>query len=103
MEKKRAEAQKQGGNGRTGGSKWDLLTTSRQVEPLGFGSADPALLRGAVAAAVDDGNALLFGRTSDGGALLLQLLDGGPAKKLYCTSPEELHMSLSLIVQIALG
>lgn len=41
-------------------------------------------------AVLDSGDAILMARTSDGGAIVLQLLDGGDKPKAYCVDQEQL-------------
>jgi hypothetical protein len=51
---------------------------------------DGDLLRECVERVTNRGDAVLFGRTSDGGALSVQILTGGKAEKFYVTDASEL-------------
>lgn len=58
-------------------------------------------LKAAIVAATEDGAALLFSRTIDGGALSLQILSGAGRNKLYPASVAEINEALALVVDIA--
>lgn len=68
---------------RSGGSKWGQVGKARNTDPISWSSCDARVLQAAVAAVTEDGAALLFSKTSDGGALALQILDGTSKYKHY--------------------
>jgi len=51
----------------------------------------PALVHGMVCAVLGQGDAVLFGTTREGGAIMLQLFSGEESDKLYASSLEELE------------
>lgn len=83
------------------GDKWGNHFTLESRGNLSWLDADAELLRGALAAASEDGAALLLSRTSDGGALSIHVLTDGGTHKLYPASATELKEALQLIFQIA--
>lgn len=58
---------------------------------------DPGLLAEAVTTWTDQGNAITFGLTSDGGAVSVTMLAGGDRRKFYASSLEELEDLLKRI------
>jgi hypothetical protein len=73
--------------------------SSKYASVLGAGSAgavsystlDGNFLRDTVESVTSCGDAILFGRTSDGGALSVQLLSGGVATKFYPSDASQLY------------
>lgn len=61
------------------------------------------LLAGAIVAATDDGAAVLLSKTSDGGALCLQVWNGAGRHKLYPARAAEAVEGLQLIYELAVG
>jgi hypothetical protein len=57
---------------------------------LSYGQVDGNLVREAVERITNNGDAILFGRTLDGGALTIQVLSGGAPAKFYVTDASEL-------------
>ena len=57
---------------------------------LSYGQVDGNLMREAVERVTGHGDAILFGRTIDGGALTIQVLSGGEPSKFYVTDASEL-------------
>lgn len=64
---------------------------------VSYGGADTKLLHLVIAAVVDNGDALVFGRTRDGGAVVLTILSGDEKHKFYSTNNGELADNLNLI------
>jgi hypothetical protein len=62
-----------------------------------WSAVDEALILVALTNVTDDGAALLFGTTGDGGALVLTIYDGGVPVKLYARSSEEMNDHLRKI------
>lgn len=62
--------------------------------------ADPESLKAAISGWTRQGNAITFGRTSDGGALSISLLTGGKPFKLYAADADELEALLTRIAGI---
>lgn len=65
---------------------------------VSFGLADPETLRNAIDGAVQAGDAIMFSRTADGGALHVRILSNGDVAKWYPVSSMELHDALTDIV-----
>lgn len=80
--------------------KWQALYGAQAKDTLTWGDVDPMKLKQAVAAATEDGAALLLARTSDAGALLIQVFTQKGKPKLYSSSVSELHEKLELISKI---
>lgn len=53
--------------------------------------------------AIQEGKALRFGLTSDGGALCIALYDGGQAKNFYVRSAEEIAQFFAALYQYCKG
>lgn len=54
---------------------------------ISWGDADPSLLTAAIVSATEGGASLLFGKTSDGGALTLIVYGGKKPVKYYPVTP----------------
>jgi hypothetical protein len=94
------DLRKVGENGRS--SKWEGLTKAKRGS-VTWADAQSDMLKGAIAAATEDGAGLLLSKTSDGGALSIYVLSDAATQKLYPATAEELHEALSLIYQISNG
>lgn len=79
-----------GAKGNGAGSVYAILNGARSDRNLSYGQVDGDLLRECVERVTNRGDAVLFGRTSDGGALSVQILTGGKAEKFYVTDASEL-------------
>lgn len=88
---------------KAGTDKWSTLPALSNKGNLTWEEAAPDLLKAAIAAATEDGAALLLSKTSDGGALCIQLLHGTSRSKLYPSSADELKEALQLIYQMAVS
>lgn len=100
---KSRERTKSNGNGNgNGASKWGKKVENSNLSNLSFGHADAVKLQAAIAAVTEDGAAVLLSKTSDGGALVVQVWNGSGRHKLYPTTMAELTEALSLITEIAL-
>jgi len=64
---------------------------------VSYGGSDPRLLHLVIASVVDNGDALVFGRTRDGGAVVLTILSGDDKHKFYSTNNAELADNLNMI------
>lgn len=83
------------------GSKYANLGIGEKRGNLTWGSADPNLLRAAIAAVTEDGAALLLTKTSDGGALCLQVWTSAGRHKLYPATIQELTEALQVVIETA--
>lgn len=68
---------------------------------LRFSQIDGAVLRSCVDAVVHRGDAVLFGRTSDGGALSVRVLSEGATECWYPSDASELQELLEGLTAIA--
>lgn len=66
-------------------------------EVIDWDAADPHQLLAAIVNWTRGGNAVTFGRTSDGGALSLTLLHDGERLKRYASNAEDLAQLLSAL------
>lgn len=64
---------------------------------------DPELMLDAVRAVLANGDAVLFGVTSDGGAVRVQVFSGGDKDSAYCSSVADLTDTLSALRDNALA
>jgi hypothetical protein len=64
---------------------------------VGWVDANPLELLDAVRGCVDSGDAILFGRTSDGGALVITILSGDERRKFYPDDADSVGAALRLI------
>jgi len=68
-------------------------------EVLSWQAAGPESLKSAIVAITDAGNAILFSRTIDGGALSLTLFSGNQKSKEYITTPGEIVALLEWAIE----
>lgn len=66
-------------------------------EPVTLANVDADGLKAAIAAWTDQGHAITFGRTSDGGAISVSLLAGGQRKSQYFPDIAALEDFLALV------
>lgn len=71
---------------------------ARPTSKVSWGDVANQLLRDTVVAVTDAGAAILLGRTSDGGALSLQVLDGDERIKEYPHSSDDAEAYLRWIL-----
>jgi hypothetical protein len=81
--------------------KWGDNFALKNRGNVGWADCNKDLLHAALAAATEDGAALLLSRTSDGGALSIHVLTSVTTHKLYPATVEEINEALQLIVKIA--
>lgn len=75
-------------------SRWDQTAQDFTRERISFGAIDGELLASTVQLLTDDGDAVTFGITSDGGAYMVAVLSNGKVSKSYFDSSESLEMRL---------
>jgi hypothetical protein len=73
-----------------GASLYASLNGKSSDRSLSYSQVSGSLLSECVARVTDRGDAVLFGRTTDGGALSVHILAGGAATKFYVTDASEL-------------
>jgi hypothetical protein len=71
-------------------SKWGRVGPTKDRDPIHWSSCDARVLQAAIVAATEDGAAVLLSKTSDGGALALQILSGSARYKYYASNTVEL-------------
>lgn len=71
-------------------SKWGSMRWKDAGDPISWRSADARALQDAIVAVTEDGAAVLFSKTSDGGALALQILAGTERYKYYLADSIEI-------------
>lgn len=84
-----------------GWDKWLEATLTPEKGKLTWRDADPEDLVDAIAAATEDGAAVLLSKTSDGGALAVQVWAGTQRVKFYAAEMAQLTAILDLIQQVA--
>jgi len=67
---------------------------------LSFGGVDGNVMRQCVELVTAHGDAILFGRTADGGALSVHILSNGETSKFYVTDASELFELLEGISNV---
>lgn len=70
-------------------SKWGAMKWKESQDPISWSCADARCLQAAIAAVTEDGAAVLFSKTSDGGALALQIMAGPERYKYYLADSTE--------------
>lgn len=103
MAKSRVTGQVELGIVPNGTDRWERLRGTQSLHAVTWADADVEMLRRAVMAVVEDGGAIILGRTSDGGALMVQILHGQGRVKIYPASQDELDTALMEIEAIATG
>jgi hypothetical protein len=64
---------------------------------VSYGGVDAATLHDAITTVVDNGDAITFGRTSEGGAYYVGILCEGTLEKFYLDSGQDLESTLVAI------
>lgn len=95
IEKRSAKAQA-GISKYAGGSKAGNSST-----PIGWDEVDAVALAALVAAVTNAGDALILGRTSDGGALSLTILSGNDKHREYLSDPEKANNTIRQLAILA--
>jgi hypothetical protein len=80
--------------GTSGSGKWSKYQPKSQNGELDWSKVDEAAILIALSNVTKEGAALLFGKTRDGGALVLTVCDGDERLKLYATTHEEMGVHL---------
>jgi hypothetical protein len=84
------------GNGHA--SIYAALSSASVDRSVSYSQIEGATLRECVTRVTERGDAILFGRTSDGGALSIQVLTGGKAEKFYVSDASELMELITGII-----
>lgn len=88
-------------SGPTGSRYARLGTRSAPVARASWEDAEAETLWRTIQAVTDAGDAIMFGRTRDGGAVVLTLLSGDVREKAYATGPEEVASLLAEVLSAA--
>lgn len=103
MPKKTPELDEYKARMRAEANKWEQLGLFQEGPKLTWGDVGDEELRDMVDSVVAEGSALLLARTSDGGALVIQVLSGQGRHKLYPATVAELHEAVAKVTRIAKG
>lgn len=82
-------------------SKYAALAERNGTGAVSWEEVDGRLIKSALVAATEDGCALIFSKTSDGGALSLTVLAGTDRNKLYAKSVEIAESQLRELVALS--
>lgn len=88
-----------GSKGNGAANVYAALSSASVDRSVSYGQIDGNTLRECVARVTERGDAILFGRTSDGGALSIQVLTGGKAEKFYVSDASELMELVTGIIE----
>lgn len=69
--------------------------------PIGWDEVDAVTVAGFVSAVTNAGDAVIFGRTSDGGALSVTILSGDDKHREYFNDPENATSALKQLAVLA--
>lgn len=83
---------------KSGVQKYAKRNTAAAGNTIGWDEVDAVTVARLVAAITNAGDAVMFGRTSDGGALVLNIMSGSDRVKEYYSDPEQ---ALSAIMELA--
>lgn len=83
-------------NGRS--SVYATLNGASANRSVSYSQVSGSLLSDCVGRVTERGDAILFGRTTDGGALSIHVLAGGKATKFYVTDASELMELLTGLI-----
>lgn len=99
---KNAAIEKKAGAAKKGISRYAGASRSSQAsQPIGWDEVDPNAIAALVSATTNAGDALIFGRTSDGGALSLTILSGNDKHREYWNDPEAATEGLRQLAMLA--
>lgn len=84
-----------------GVSRYGLSQHSGSGDVVTWELIDPQAIWGAIAAVTAAGDALMFSRTTDGGAYSITVMSGGKADKIWPKTTEEVHAVLTLLMERA--
>lgn len=82
---------------RTKLDRWGSMKWKGSQEPISWSCAEPRVLQDAIVGATEDGAAVLLSKTSDGGALALQILSGSERYKYYLADSVEVDDLLRMM------
>lgn len=86
---KEAHAAKQSSKTKKSAGRYSGTATKRRTsQSIGWDECDAVAIAALVAAVTNAGDAVLFSRTSDGGALSLTIMTDGDKHREYFTDPE---------------
>jgi hypothetical protein len=84
-------------------AKYDLEHGQQFKTSLSWAEVDAAAIVDAIVACTDVGDALMFSRTSDGGAYSITVMSGGKSAKVWPSEPEQAADVLRGIIERAAG
>lgn len=92
----RSQAAQKRGNKYAGSEKGTASST-----PIGWDEVDAVTVAAFVAAVTNAGDAVILGRTSDGGALSVCILSGDTKHREYLSEPDEANAALKRLAVLA--
>lgn len=81
-------------------SLWEQAENGDGPAKVGWSDVDGELLMKAVVILTDSGAAITLGTTSDGGALMVAVLDGGKVHKSYFHDTRALDLKLAALIKL---
>jgi len=86
---------------RKNSGKWSKYTQAKAKGDASWAKVDISSVFAALVAVTNAGNAILFSKTRDGGALVITLCEGDERAKFYSSTKEECEEQLSIIADNA--
>lgn len=80
-------------------SRYGSLGTKSSKGPITWAQVDGPSIKRAVDSVTSCGDAITFGRTTDGGALSITILSGTERRKLYASEVDEANDTLAAIIE----
>lgn len=88
-------------NSSSQGARFATLKKQRDSGAITWGDAEDSLLSSVIESVVEAGCLISFGRTSDGGAIVLSIVDDGEPTRFYMSAREELEQTLRDVYELA--
>lgn len=82
-------------------SLWEQADSGNGCAAVGWSEVDAELLHKAIVLLTEDGSAITLGMTSDGGALMVAVLNNGKAFKSYFHEVKHLEDKLAALIKLA--
>lgn len=85
---------------KTQANRWQIKKAEKRID---WTEIDPGLMADLVIAVTNAGAAVMFGRTRDGGALVVAVFDGDDRARYYCNSVVEFEILTEQLTELARG
>lgn len=86
--------------GTSGSGKWTKYDAKKAVTPIGWDEVNVSGISKTVQVVTGDGDAVLFGKSFDGGVLVLTICSGDDRRKFYGKSVEEMESHMHEIIAL---